>query len=221
MNFHEIKKAFTLAEVLVTLTIIGVIAAISIPTLLQSTNNAEAKTQWKQNYAIMSQAINKMIMDTADDFVEYRENTSSFEPLLRTYFNYVKDDPAMGLYHRDLLAATYKDLSGAPMRGELMDDGQIILSNGALIMIENYSVNGAPLIIWVDINGFEKGPNILGKDLFGGEVVDDKRLVPIGNNTVTQIDCDCSKTPCQITKWAGYGSFNLAGAGCSADYLSK
>lgn len=37
-------KAFTLAEVLITLGIIGVVAAMTMPTLMNSTNGAQYKT---------------------------------------------------------------------------------------------------------------------------------------------------------------------------------
>ncbi len=44
------KKGFTLAEVLITLGIIGIIAAMTIPTLLQNTDEAQLKTAWKKAY---------------------------------------------------------------------------------------------------------------------------------------------------------------------------
>ncbi|MDD3238016.1 MAG: type II secretion system protein [Candidatus Gastranaerophilales bacterium] len=51
------KKAFTLAEVLITLVIIGVIAAMTIPSLLNNTNKEETKTAVKKAYSALSQAI--------------------------------------------------------------------------------------------------------------------------------------------------------------------
>jgi len=39
------KKGFTLAEILITLTVIGVVAALTIPTLLQNTNQAELNNE--------------------------------------------------------------------------------------------------------------------------------------------------------------------------------
>lgn len=44
---REHKKAFTLAEVLITLGIIGVVAAITIPTLVANTNNQKYRSQRK------------------------------------------------------------------------------------------------------------------------------------------------------------------------------
>ena len=54
------KKAFTLAEVLITLTIIGIIAAMVIPSLMADVNEKAFDTQRKALYARMSQAIPAM-----------------------------------------------------------------------------------------------------------------------------------------------------------------
>ena len=51
------KKGFTLAEVLVTLTIIGVIAALTLPLLMGGTNTASFKTGYKKAISVLSQAI--------------------------------------------------------------------------------------------------------------------------------------------------------------------
>ena len=51
------KAAFTLAEVLITLGIIGVVAAMTLPSLIQErTNKALYVALWK-NYSVMQQAI--------------------------------------------------------------------------------------------------------------------------------------------------------------------
>ena len=54
------KKAFTLAEVLITLTIIGIIAAMVIPSLMADINEKAFDTQRKALYARFSQAIPAM-----------------------------------------------------------------------------------------------------------------------------------------------------------------
>ena len=51
------KKGFTLAEVLITLTIIGVIAAITIPNLMQSYKKHQVEVGIKEAYSILSNAI--------------------------------------------------------------------------------------------------------------------------------------------------------------------
>ncbi|MCR5260963.1 MAG: prepilin-type N-terminal cleavage/methylation domain-containing protein [Candidatus Gastranaerophilales bacterium] len=51
------KKGFTLAEVLITLVIIGVIAAMTIPTLMNSTNQQEFRTGFKKAISSLNQAL--------------------------------------------------------------------------------------------------------------------------------------------------------------------
>lgn len=63
------KSAFTLAEVLITLGIIGVVAAMTIPTLLAKYQEKQTVTKLKQTYSILSQAIRSVQEDvgTPDD----------------------------------------------------------------------------------------------------------------------------------------------------------
>lgn len=51
------KKGFTLAEVLITLVIIGVIAAMTIPTLMNSTNQQEFRVGLKKAISAVNQAV--------------------------------------------------------------------------------------------------------------------------------------------------------------------
>ena len=50
------RFGFTLAEVLITLGIIGVVAAMTIPNLIANTNSAKFRSQFKKTISTMSQA---------------------------------------------------------------------------------------------------------------------------------------------------------------------
>ena len=56
-------QGFTLAEVLITLVIIGVITSMTIPTLMNNTNKQEYVSRLKKAYSALSQATNKIIAD--------------------------------------------------------------------------------------------------------------------------------------------------------------
>ena len=61
------RKGFTLAEVLITLGIIGIVAAMTIPTLLNSTNDQEYKSAIKKVVSAISQAVKlNVALDGAD-----------------------------------------------------------------------------------------------------------------------------------------------------------
>ena len=53
------KLAFTLAEVLITMTIIGVVAAITVPSLMMSTQKKENVVRYKKALSTINQAINR------------------------------------------------------------------------------------------------------------------------------------------------------------------
>lgn len=63
---HNSKKGFTLAEVLVTLAIIGVVAALTIPTLIQSTNSSRYQTSLKKALSVLNQALTTEVADGRD-----------------------------------------------------------------------------------------------------------------------------------------------------------
>ena len=50
------KSAFTLAEVLITLGIIGVVAAMTIPTLMQKTNDSEIVASLLKSQSVLNNA---------------------------------------------------------------------------------------------------------------------------------------------------------------------
>lgn len=67
------KFAFTLAEVLITLGIIGVVAAITIPSLITSYNKKITETRLAKFYSVFNQAIRLSVaengdVDTWDDY---------------------------------------------------------------------------------------------------------------------------------------------------------
>lgn len=56
-EFKNFKVGFTLAEVLITLGIIGVVAAITIPTLIANTNGSKYRSQFKKTVSTIIQAV--------------------------------------------------------------------------------------------------------------------------------------------------------------------
>ena len=62
------KTGFTLAEVLITLGIIGVVAAMTIPTLIANTNSSKFASQFKKTLSQLNQAA---LMSTAQWDIDY------------------------------------------------------------------------------------------------------------------------------------------------------
>lgn len=89
------KIAFTLAEVLITLGIIGVVAAMTIPNLMTAFAKTRTETQLKGFYSKINQALRLSIADNGDPdgWVEYRKSYNYNEQVefLNTYmFPYMK-----------------------------------------------------------------------------------------------------------------------------------
>ncbi len=60
------QRAFTLAEVLITLGVIGVVAALTIPTLIANHRNKVTETKLKKFYSVMNQAIKLAEVENGD-----------------------------------------------------------------------------------------------------------------------------------------------------------
>jgi len=54
---NKFKNAFTLAEVLVTLVVIGVVAALTVRVLFSTTDTQERVARVKKTYSMFSQAM--------------------------------------------------------------------------------------------------------------------------------------------------------------------
>ena len=60
------KKGFTLAEVLITLAIIGVVAAMTIPTLIVNYQKREFASRLSQTFSILSNAVKMAQVEYGD-----------------------------------------------------------------------------------------------------------------------------------------------------------
>lgn len=63
MRNYSFNKGFTLAEVLITLAIVGVVAAITVPTLVANYQQKALNNQFKKSYAFINQALLSTIGD--------------------------------------------------------------------------------------------------------------------------------------------------------------
>src|SRR5574344_1664148 len=108
------KNAFTLAEVLITLGIIGVVAALTIPTLMQKTEERETVSKLKKEYTILTNAYNLSKNDNGDasNWGTWDDDNNGSEIVLENfipYFNVLKN---CGITESGCFATSYKQLSG-------------------------------------------------------------------------------------------------------------
>lgn len=62
-HFSYTRAAFTLAEVLITLAVIGIVAALTIPTLISDVSRKQHLVAFKKKYAELTHAINLSTID--------------------------------------------------------------------------------------------------------------------------------------------------------------
>jgi len=83
-NFVKIRQiiAFTLAEVLITLLIIGVVASLVVPALINETQKAEYVTKLKKESAVLQQAFKLLALDAGGSIL----NNPNFNCSGSSYF---------------------------------------------------------------------------------------------------------------------------------------
>jgi type II secretory pathway pseudopilin PulG len=181
-----IKKqiAFTLAEVLITLLIIGVVASLVIPALIQDSQNEELTVMFKKNYSAYSDAARRMMMDNGGNLAGLFANSFEMQNKFGEYINLTKKCAfnVDGCFYRG--TTTWKNLYGddgwidhVSYTGSAVYCSTAVMNNGSIIMFRFLQAdcefdqgNIGPtkyLCGWIniDVNGF-KGPNVMGKDLF-------------------------------------------------------
>lgn len=158
---------FTLAEVLITLGIIGIVAAMTIPTLINNSRKAGLESGFKKSYSMIQNAYEKAYFDNggkaldfsnADDITLFFSNfqiASSTKPAgyATRYFD---STSSLTIVRQN---GDYADFAFLPPKYP-----SYVLADGSMIGIFSGSGNGWPTIL-VDTNG-TRGPNRLGYDVF-------------------------------------------------------
>ena len=174
------KKGFTLAEILITIGVIGVVAAITIPTLIKNYQKLVMVHRLKMAYTIFSQAVQMSIEENGDP----SSWTVYSETFLSTYINpYLKSSSEIKPYYIYTLSSLK---SGKNIYTQLLFHSNktktFQLNNGISYSFTTQPNWGGPSYrIYVDLNGSQE-PNILGKDVFAFIVTLDKGLRTLNYN---------------------------------------
>ena len=175
--------AFTLAEVLITLAIIGVVVAMTMPTLIQNHQKKSLEVATKKFYSMMSQAVKQYMADEGVDDLrntalasDNYEDTASPEAIssIRNFVTkYLKVVKECDHNANDCFAQQYKLWNGQIIDYNIFNSYSvytnfIVLSDGAVIAL-GYNLTGSPIRILVDVNG-KKGPNRAGYDLWDMDI---------------------------------------------------
>ena len=186
-------KGFTLAETLIALVIIGVIAALTVPSLINKTQNQETVSKLKKAYSTFSQVTNSIIAEKGTPRASYGGWATTKDDIYEIYKKYLINAKDCGSVPGCFTQEYFKTLAGAKTGNWDTTEGykKLVLSDGTQVIFENWihadcngDANGSTnwcARIFVDLNGSKK-PNIVGRDVFGF-VIKEKSLQPIGCDT--------------------------------------
>ncbi len=188
------KSGFTLAEVLITLVIIGVIAAMTVPTLMNNTNSQEFRSALKKAISALNQAVTMHYALEGELVSEYNSEASVVSNIFAARLNVINS------------AAASTALWATTESGSDCSGGQVfITADGISYCIVNFaSANDAstgacdnfgnnpctaaagPNVL-IDVNGLKK-PNKLTtssnqpKDVYQAQLYS-QRVIPFGEAT--------------------------------------
>lgn len=210
---YKQKQAFTLAEVLITLGIIGIIAAMTLPALISNLQNKHFRIMWRKIYSDLSNAT--LLILEREPFI----GNESEQKMANKYSNFLTNAkiceenkavkercwPDNKKIYQLNGSKSYNDIGAIGGGSTCMK-----LNNGAVLCFDSY-------IAIVDVNG-SNAPNTIGRDIFAALIDKKKHTVyPAKGHRrgwgaadgileeLTTGDGDCQN--------ADYGW------GCSAEYL--
>jgi prepilin-type N-terminal cleavage/methylation domain-containing protein len=220
------QKAFTLSEVLITLAVLGIIAAAVIPALITTTNKNNYVNALKRADLILKTATSELMADnsgTMQNLVSTDDDSIGMVNKYCSKLNCLKICD-VGAVEGNCYPANTKQLQGINRTTNPDLYAGAVLSNGMMIWINavkssscTYSgivKNGITVAcseIIIDVNGF-KGPNTFGRDIFEFEVYR-SGILPFGVKDTSPANWN---TYCSTASVHVYN-----GAGCAGRVLTE
>ncbi len=198
---YKIRRGFTLAEVLITLAIIGVVAALTIPAVVRNYQETQRKSAVKKTYSTLARVTNLVMHQNGGDMTttppdgDWDSLSSYYMDMYKKYIPHTKECMGIdacanaGVWHKN---TDWFDSSGNPVSsaaGGYRYCAALTANDGTMWRFYFYSPtcshDGSVTCgkIFFDINGFKK-PNTLGKDIFALSIYKDGRTnvnTAIGN----------------------------------------
>lgn len=181
------RNGFTLAEVLITLGIIGVVAAMTLPDLKLKMDASANITSLKKFYTEFSNATNLLISEYGepDSWGLVDNNAESSAAVLDMYKKRLnmtriclEGDTscfAFPVYtYKGVVKITENEYSSWQLKS-------FVLNNGTTVF---FDVNNGNFSVFFDVNGLKK-PNRLGEDVFAWAVNGKGRIVRYTDPSIT------------------------------------
>lgn len=171
----KVRLGFTLAEVLITLGIIGVVAAISNFSV-DKMNNMKYMREWFETYFLPYIKVANVCYDTKGCWIDDAK--------------YPNGASVVGT------VVTATGCGGTTISFQLYNGSSICMDDYKVALFDVYGIKSdeASLVFYLDTNGNKK-PNVVGKDIFVFAYKPDiEKIVPAGfDRTAAEIERNCSK----------------------------
>ena len=185
-HFSRKRTAFTLAEVFITLGIIGIVAALTLPTLTSRYQEKVFITRLEKTYSILVSAYKLAVEENGSSTgwgLSFDEDGATLlAEKMKPYLIVTKD---CGIDKKQMcLPDRYYDYKGQFLNyaGTQANSAYVVaLADGTVLQFRGQDSSHALFpdgFIYVDLNG-KKRPNRYGVDVFGFDIYDDT-LSPMG-----------------------------------------
>ena len=190
MNKNK-NLGFTLAEVLIVIGIIGVVAALTLPNLNHATGDKETVTRLQKAYSILNEA-NDRAVAIYGPISEWTLEKCGTQSLDICWMNRIREFLKVSKSCNEVVnedSAEYSPCWSSPLRsGEMDYDGIIFqLADGMTVGTNGYDDCNHPgefdndnvhtcSMVYVDINGPNKGKNKKGIDIFHFGITDENGI---------------------------------------------
>lgn len=174
------RFGFTLAEVLITLGVIGVVAAITIPTLMSAHRERVNITQLKKTHSLLSEAFKLAVAENGEiegwDIGTYENNYNSSAKLfsiVKPYLKLSEDCGKQGCFSSKKYKALNgkTDFSWQPNTHPVYYKSRLLNGTSLAFWSAGYCHdNGGCGTIFVDVNG-DAPPNQAGIDYFRFDIM--------------------------------------------------
>ena len=183
------KFGFTLSEVLISLTVIGVVSALTIPHLLKNSRSATVGPKLTKAVNIFESANQKLLFESGIDNIGL---LNAYPNTLTNYINmHSTDQYTITTYNGD----NYTVNAAEGSDGKAARDGAWFITTDGMV----YSINTGSNRVHIDVNG-STGPNRVGKDVFVFSLWNNGTLRPKGahnwdgtNNNLWSINNRCTR----------------------------
>ncbi len=210
-------KGFTLAEVLITLAIIGVVAALTIPSVISNSQQQEFKTGLRKAVSVLNSAIT---MNMAIDGESPYDNQSLYTYLQR-HMSVMKSTTRLPYKYRTRLSGTTKPLGGHAdtnaafyttdgIRFEFDNNYAGALTSGPMLheskmraciaTVDIYNINNPMTCSGCGSYGLKQNPNNTTKRPCS-------LLIDVnGDRKPSPSNVNCNSTTCEPNNWYTYPS---------------